>query len=156
MARFKYHKPKVKQLGPRVPLIELPDEDRFSPDLIERKKLYSTAQWTNLRKELLKQKSMRRCFFCNAWSTTLEHLVGHGADALEVGRLLGVSGLQEDWQDRFWSGPFCGSCNYCARSRSGAETSRRLANWTRNWLSKHEKLDKDKMVFVRGQADILC
>lgn len=123
------------QLGARVPVIRLEDEDRWHPDVVKRKRLYHDPRWKALRRRLMRDE-LRRCHFCGAWSEVLEHVVGHGADAQAVARILGLPPVPESWEDRFWTGPFVGSCQDCARSRTGAETAGRLLRWTEAWMMR--------------------
>lgn len=129
-------KPRVRRMPMRVPVLELGEEHTRSEDAVKRMGFYHSAEWQKLRSKLLKTKDCRKCFFCGAWSTTLEHLIGHGKDAVQVAALLGLGNVEPDWEKRFWVGPFCGTCDFCARSRSGSEKMGRLHAWTERWLSK--------------------
>jgi len=130
------------EIGGRVPRsrftrlqqVEIPERHRFSPELQERKANYHSTRWRTLRRRMLDTRECRKCFFCGAWATTLEHLVGHGGDAVEVGLLLGLGEVDPDWRVRFWTGPFGGACELHATQRAGAETAGRLLQWTRRWM----------------------
>lgn len=136
MGRLRNLRSRVVQLGPRIPILELPEIETMSPDARERAGYYHSARWRDLRKEMLKTRECRRCMFCGNWANVLEHVVGHGEDAIAVAEVLGLPRVDPDWRARFWVGPFAGSCDLCARSRSGAETSGRLLRWTEKWLAK--------------------
>ena len=133
-SRFKYVQPRMSRMKMRVPTLDLSDDVRLHPDVVERRKLYNSDRWRRMRIDMLKEQDLRKCFFCHtAWSAVLEHIVGHGEDAVEVGHILGFNNVDPDWRTRFWDGPFVGSCRRCASSRSGAEAAGRLVAWTRKW-----------------------
>ena len=135
-AKLGYLKTSRTPLGPRMSTLELSDQEYRSADGQERFENYSSKRWTALRKQMLRTRECRKCFFCGAWSNTLEHLVGHGEDAMAVAAALGYPSIDPDWRARFWEGPFVGSCDWCAKSRSGAEKAGKLLAWTQRWLEK--------------------
>ena len=137
MAKFRNLKVRTTQLKSRFPIITLPENQTRSPDSAERSTLYAKPRWKRLRHEQL-QGDNAKCFFCGAPSEVLEHIIGHGDDAQQVADVLGLGTINQDWRARFWHGPFCGSCQTCARSRSGAEKSHRLVRWTERWLKKRQ------------------
>lgn len=138
MAKFRVVPDRIAPTRSRIPIIQLPEEERFSPDLVERKRLYTSQRWRELRSRELRRNP--KCFFCGAPSEVLEHIVGHGEDAMEVAQVLRLPGVSPDWRERFWRGPFCGTCKKCAASRSGAERVHRLAVWTRQWMEARRKV----------------
>lgn len=137
MSRLPYIRNRVAtaQLGPRVPIITLEEQERFSPGLLWRKRQYRSERWRKLRWKMLATKECKRCFFCGERATVLEHLVGHGDDYADVAQVLGLPPPKADMKERFWDGPLVGSCQDCARSRTGAETAHRLVSWTKDWLA---------------------
>lgn len=138
MTRFRLTTSRLSraQVGSRVPVIQLDEADRLHPDVVERKTLYQSPEWRALRRRMLKTRECRKCLFCGAWAEVLEHVVGHGGDAQAVARVLGFPPVAADWRERFWLGPFCGSCQRCARARSGSETAGRLLIWTERWIER--------------------
>jgi len=116
-------------------MIDLPPV--INPDRALRQTWYDSPRWKSLRWKLVRDHP--KCLFCGERSRVGEHLLGHGADAANVHALLRPKHLvgpdfEPDWHERFWRGPFTGSCQSCARTRSGWESKGDLTGWTRDWL----------------------
>lgn len=141
MPRFRELKGRVTAMPvSRIRPMQIPDEVAISSDRAERNLLYKSERWVRMRKRMLAT-SCRHCMFCHerTSATVLEHVVGHGVDAQQIAKLLGLPDVHEDWHQRFWAGPYSGSCLFHARQRSGHEAAGTLLNWTKRWLAS--KLD---------------
>lgn len=78
-------------------------KSQYSIGLIERKKLYASAQWRDLRAKMLRK--YPACMRCGAPATVLDHALGHGPG----------------WRQRFWRGPFQSLCQSCHSTKTTTE-----------------------------------
>ena len=134
MGRLKLVKPRVANTRNRVPTLSL-DGAEWSGGLTERREMYASARWRELRK----RKLSKRCWAnCGAYGRALDHLLGHDFEqALAVAQNLRIP-CDPDWRTRFWQGPFITLCNPCHSAKTQMETRGRLMAWIEETAEKRQ------------------
>lgn len=129
MAKFKMIKPRMRNIGPRVRLLEVGERDMMSDERRERRLMYTSDRWVKLRRGMIE----KRCWYrCGRYATTLDHLYGH--DDEQAARCMAMIRIpaQARWQDRFWAGPFVSLCQECHSTKTRQEASGRLLEWIKS------------------------
>lgn len=139
-SRLKLVRPRMANVRGRVRMIEMEDELHFSPDLLERKALYQTDRWLDLRARKLE----KRCAVCGAYARNLDHFLGHDDDqATRVALRLGIPAAG-DWRVRFWQGPFMSLCVSCHSTKTRMERDGRLMMWVDGLEERRAALRRER------------
>jgi hypothetical protein len=129
MAKFKILKPRVRNVRSRVPILNVDEELMRDPASLDRKAMYRSDQWQQLRKTMLE----RKCWYgCGRYALVLDHLVGHDDKQAASAALLLRVPILPHWQDRFWKGPFISLCTTCHNRKTWLEQRGRLHEWIKS------------------------
>jgi 5-methylcytosine-specific restriction protein A len=81
---------------------------QYNKELEERKELYKSPRWQQLRYKFLKR--YPNCAHCSEPATVVDHVDGHGVE----------------WRLQFWVGPYQPLCASCHGAKTVEETQAKV------------------------------